>query len=177
MRRLVQVVFAISLCAGCQGPYWGAGHRVPPPATGSYGSPDTYYPGARSAPATGLLVPGSTNDGWTNVQDDSPSVAANANSGTGSQPRISLPQRATASNVSATRRSGMPINEVREPAAFQTSGTLSRISGSAPQGDVVGSGIRPASTTSAEANQLRNVQANWQTRVSSSPSRGTAVER
>jgi hypothetical protein len=87
MLRLIGPVSAVAACflvAGCKtgtpsiNPFAGYGApRVPPPATGSYGKPDTYYPGttppAGSSRGTSLQLPPSANsalsagNGWRPV--------------------------------------------------------------------------------------------------------------
>lgn len=144
MLRFLMIVLAASVLAGCQSRYGGAfgscGTRVPPPATGSYGVPNTYYPNvtprASIAPAIAPTALSSSQGTWRSVAsaDDSatPAVAATSaldNEITGSSVRMAsaasasaatVPARTTKTNSRQIRLRGMPVNEVRSPVAPAT---------------------------------------------------------
>jgi hypothetical protein len=182
MLRFLLFVFALSALAGCQSRYGGAfgscGTRIPPPPTGSYGVPNTYYPNvaprASNASAVAPSTLSSTQGTWRSVDDAensvTPSVAATSsseNEAVGSSVRTAS-ATITGTRVSTTKASsgqgrlnGMPVNEVKSPVAPAT--FLSPVDSSqSPASD----GTQPSfGTTSAEA---------WQSRAAPAPGRASS---
>lgn len=141
MLRFLLFVIALSVLAGCQSRYGGAfggcGTRVPPPATGSYGVPNTYYPNvaprASSTPIASPTALSSSQGTWRSVEDTdesiTPVVAATSpleKETTGSSVRTAsatiTATRAPTTKTSSSqiRLKGMPVNEVRSPVAPAT---------------------------------------------------------
>jgi hypothetical protein len=176
-RGLIFVVFVG--CLGCRAGSWGPyspGVRVPPPPTGSIGTP--YYPPTMQA------VPNSTPQGfrpagasnqWTTARDDreladstraSPTPAtADENPDAATLSKTPRPVISTPLAASSPRVQGMPVNEVRSPAEpprFIPPGAISELNADLP----VGTGVRQAAATQPLTKRSNPVTAaQWQTRI------------
>lgn len=181
MLRFLRFVIALSVLAGCQSRYGGAfgscGTRIPPPATGSYGVPNTYYPNvaprASNSPTVAPSTLTASQGTWRSVDETensvTPVVATTSpleKEATGSSVRTAsatiTATRAptTKSSSGQVRLKGMPVNEVKSPVAPAT--FLTPVTDSeTPASD----GTQPdLGSTSAEA---------WQSRAAPAPSRAS----
>ena len=131
MPRFWFVLLAIGLFSqqGCRSQcgYPGYGGRVPPPGTGSYGVPNSYYPAAtpRTSAVPSNVAPRATNPAvgtWRSVSEGtSNSVTTNAAE---QPPEITDSQAVTTQSAVATARPttntaprlrAMPVNEPKRP--------------------------------------------------------------
>lgn len=185
MLRPLIVISVFTCLLGCRSQY-GCGTRVPPPATGAYGVPNTYYPAA--GPRASLSSDGSADSiagSWRNVSGEvvnleTPSgnltpvtsIPSSALPPTNSPPaatsspapipRIRQASTAQASSAQASagqvQLNGMRVNEIRPvaPASFEAAVDRDR-DAEAP----VGTGVRPsaANPTVPTINSLRNSSA------------------
>lgn len=133
----ILVVLGVLAYPGCRsqcGYPGGYGARVPPPGTGSYGVPNSYYPAAtpRTSAAPASVAPRATNPtvgGWRSASADGTNSVASA--AAEQPPTIADNQVVTTQSPVATVRSttapssklrGMPVNEPKHPvstASFQ----------------------------------------------------------
>lgn len=185
---------------GCS-PFGPAGTRVPPPATGSFGMGNAYYPGAiPRATATPSTAPRTLNpsSGWRTSTEDGGRVNSLAADGSatvdsgrdGSERSV---QTATTMNRGTTvprtdtvpirpRFNGMPINEAQpavSPASFESPESSSNF-GSRTGVPVSGSSATRSSaaapTGSSPSNALRDSSAApqtsaWRSRPAPAPNR------
>ena len=187
MRRLMMFIAAVSVTLGCRSqpgwsPFCGPGSRVPPPATGSYGSPNSYYqPGVQTVPATvpptGARSLTTPSNQWSTVRDDDARVAS-LSSGVKSSlsSRQAQPSPALTAASTQPRLNGMRVNELRgtsEPAAFTPPESMSELRPTiAPVNRTSGGAVQPASAGQRDGGSESSVSsAVWQSRnVSSSRS-------
>jgi hypothetical protein len=192
MWRYLAVVACLASVSGCQSPGcynpFATGTRVPPPPTGSYGTPNTYYQPGSPAPPAGALPQGFRSSSaptgqWTSARDDkenalSPatsltaqasSTQSNAPSAAGQSISSTLTPAASATARTASPRlNGMPVNEIRassEPRLFTPDGPLTRLM---PSDAPVGTGLRPVQPAVARQSTGTASQpvtsASWQSR-------------
>jgi hypothetical protein len=172
----------------CMNPFGCGGSRVPPPGTGSYTVPNSYYQPALPA-APGIAPQGIVPQGvrpltptsqWTTARDDSrlaaaptpvekqspPSTGGMSTTAQGSG-TLSLPP------APSTLRKGMQPNTVRAPAEpRQISPDSAAVELKPSPSAAVGTGVRAVQPASAVGNSRSGKQATsavWQSRVESTP--------
>ncbi len=204
MLRSLLIVAACVIPVGCRSqygcnPFAASGTRVPPPATGSFGTPNTYYPnvGPRTstAPAAAPRAINPSLGGWRTSNDDSgvgisslsgdsaPTFASGTPIGSslraGQTSNVTSRAPTTKSAASQSLLKGMPINEAKgpvAPASFQSPVPTSDVNNDAGSsaGSVEASPKQPSSNP--PSNALRNSSAAlrsdaWQKRAAPAPNR------
>lgn len=177
MGRQILIIALLAACIGCRSSGgWNpfcASARVPPPPTGSYGVPNSYYqPGAQSIPTTsppaGARASLGPNEGWKTVRDAEPAIE--------SRPRTASAAVAATSNSpssesssSKQRLKGMRINEARapaEPREFTPDGSMAELKNdSTDSAPPPANRLRTASAAEPDSPSARPVSsAHWQSR-------------
>lgn len=187
MLRSLVLLAACFVPIGCCSQFGNCGTRVPPPGTGSYGAPNSYYPAA--APRTSSVTPsskdGSSVSEWRSVSDSDQSKLvdlspppSDAPIGTGTKaPRVLTTAATSGTAIEQpsirTRLNGMPVNEAKPsvaPASFQApadSGSDSTIGNTAPKTTVP----KASSSIPAQDNSAALRTDSWQSRSAPAPNR------
>lgn len=179
MRRQILLVAAVTACLGCRTPCgWNpfcAGGRVPPPPTGSYGPPNTYYqPGAPAVPATvaptGARSTAVPSNRWSTVREGQPGGALTTTSGkAAAESRSNLAQSPASSSTFNPRRGGMIASEASssvEPGLFTPPETVAELkSDVAASAHPPSSAVKTAGASSSDtAARSKVTSATWQSR-------------
>lgn len=189
MLRSLILLAACFVPIGCCSQFGNCSTRVPPPGTGTYGAPNSYYPAA--VPRTSAVTPSSSNTSlseWRSVSESAQNSLVNLPTppndvpvGTGAKaPRV-LTTASTSGKTSdqmptptRVRLNGMPVNEAKRsvaPASFQ-----SPVTGNDNASDSTSGAKKPAAPKTSTSNGTSGDSAairtdSWQSRSAPAPNR------